>query len=402
MKDTETQQRFIELRAEGKSYNEISEALHISKTTCSKWNKKLDKAVADRRQERLQELYKQYGMVKEARIRRIADRLKQIDAALDEVDLTTAPPEKLLELYLKYYATLKDEYTGPRRPYTFMETGSPADIIQATGDLLDRVRNGDISREQSEHEAAIIAQLFKTYIDFFDRAPLAHSKKAAEDWTPEGTFDEPEEPEESFYDEEEQEQTDSDDTDEKPAALALPQGFQARTIAVLKAIEVLKDIANGQTTATKQDQQEARETLRRYGIDTTDAPEEEEEPAAREQWTPAEAREAAEEADRIFQPDPPATEQQGAAPAPVLYSWTESDQTAENNKAAERELAQSEAERYAQAEGRTADAAEQTNTPQNITKALKEAQAEREQGSRTADAPRPKPQRESLCQWVQR
>ena len=41
MKPTELKQEYIRLRAEGKSYSFIAEQLHISKSTCTKWEREL-------------------------------------------------------------------------------------------------------------------------------------------------------------------------------------------------------------------------------------------------------------------------------------------------------------------------------------------------------------------------
>ena len=37
MKPQEVKQEYIKLRAEGKSYSFIADKLHISKSTCTKW-----------------------------------------------------------------------------------------------------------------------------------------------------------------------------------------------------------------------------------------------------------------------------------------------------------------------------------------------------------------------------
>ena len=49
MKPQETKTEFIKLRAEGKSYSYIAEALHISKSTCTAWETELKDARAEAR-----------------------------------------------------------------------------------------------------------------------------------------------------------------------------------------------------------------------------------------------------------------------------------------------------------------------------------------------------------------
>ena len=107
MKPQEMKLEFIRLRAEGQSYDKIAEALHISKATCTAWERELKADISCLQQEQLNELYNSYGMAKEARIRRIGDTLRRLDDALSEVDLAAIAPEKLLDFKLKYPETGK-------------------------------------------------------------------------------------------------------------------------------------------------------------------------------------------------------------------------------------------------------------------------------------------------------
>ena len=57
MKSQETKTEFIALRAQGKTFEHIAKELNISKSTCSAWEKELKTAIADLKQEQLNELY---------------------------------------------------------------------------------------------------------------------------------------------------------------------------------------------------------------------------------------------------------------------------------------------------------------------------------------------------------
>lgn len=163
MKPQETKAEFIRLRAEGKSYSYIADTLHISKATCTSWERELKDAIAELKQEQLNELYSSYYMTKEARIRKLGDTLESINTALDGADLTTVAPEKLLDFKLKYTEALKEEYTSGGKPYQFSEGIKPQDIVAALGDLLNRVRAGEVTAEQAGRESAVIANLLKAY-----------------------------------------------------------------------------------------------------------------------------------------------------------------------------------------------------------------------------------------------
>jgi len=164
LKPQETKIEFIRLRAEGRSYSYIADTLHISKSTCTAWERELKNAIAELKQEQLNELYSSYYMTKEARIKKLGDTLDSINTALEGADLSQIPPEKLLEYKLKYMEALKGEYTGSGTPYQFTaDKIEPKDIVAALADLLNRVRTGEVTPEQANRESTIIANLLKAY-----------------------------------------------------------------------------------------------------------------------------------------------------------------------------------------------------------------------------------------------
>ena len=164
MKPQETKTEFIRLRAEGRSYSYIADTLHISKSTCSSWERELQDAIAELKQERLNELYNSYAMTKEARVKKLGETLNGINEALEAVDLSEIPAEKLLDFKLKYTEALKGEYTGSGKAYQLNKGNIEAkEIVQAYGDLLARVQAGEISTEQASRESAVLANLLKAY-----------------------------------------------------------------------------------------------------------------------------------------------------------------------------------------------------------------------------------------------
>lgn len=164
MKSQTQKAEFIKLRAEGKSYATIANTLHISKSTCSVWERELNTAITELKQEQLNELYASYYMTKEARIKKLGETLNSINTALDGADLSQISPERLLEYKLKYMETLKEEYTGSGTPYNFTADAiEPKNIITALGDLLNRVRSGEVTTEQANRESAIITALLRAY-----------------------------------------------------------------------------------------------------------------------------------------------------------------------------------------------------------------------------------------------
>lgn len=163
MKPQETKLEFVRLRAECQSYDKIAEALHISKATCTAWERELKADITRLQQEGLNELYTSYGMAKEARIRRIGDTLQRIDTALEEADLTTVAPERLLDFKLKYTQALREEFTGLTPPPAMEAGGTPEEVQAAFTDIYTRVRRGDITADQAAQEAKTLSAILTAY-----------------------------------------------------------------------------------------------------------------------------------------------------------------------------------------------------------------------------------------------
>ena len=163
MKPQELKQEYIKLRAEGKSYSFIAEQLHISKSTCTKWEVQLAEEIAQLKKEELNTLYDSYHMKKEARIRQLGDTLGRVEDALAKVDLTEVAPEKLLDFKLKYTEALQKEYVGTNPAFKLKDSIDPKDIVTALADLLDRVRAGEVTTEQANRESLILSNLLKAY-----------------------------------------------------------------------------------------------------------------------------------------------------------------------------------------------------------------------------------------------
>lgn len=163
MKPQDSKVEFIKLRAEGKSYSVIAETLHISKSTCTSWERELKEQIGQLKQDQLNELYESYYMTKDARIRKLGDTLNSINAALETADLASLPPEKLLDFKLKYTDALKSEYTGTVPTYQLGEAFGPKDIMSALADLINRIQAGEVSTDQASKESMILTNLLKTY-----------------------------------------------------------------------------------------------------------------------------------------------------------------------------------------------------------------------------------------------
>ncbi len=177
MKDNETKLQFIKLRAEGRSYRAISEALGISKATCSSWEHSLADQIEELKKDTLEELYTSYSMTKEARINKLGSLLSETDGAIASKDFSELPLDKLLELRLKYGRELQTEYREPAtasddtldgileeynklyedsksEKLTASEIRARVDVLDAKRDLLYRIAS-EKTREEEEGDFSI-------------------------------------------------------------------------------------------------------------------------------------------------------------------------------------------------------------------------------------------------------
>jgi len=109
LRDFATKMRFIELRAEGKSYSEIARELSISKGTCSTWSKELESEIRQLREEQLNELYDQYYLMRSDRIAALAEKVKKLEDEMDRRPISDISTENLWRLYRQFYEMLKNE-----------------------------------------------------------------------------------------------------------------------------------------------------------------------------------------------------------------------------------------------------------------------------------------------------
>ncbi len=154
---------FVELRANGQSLRAIAEELHVAKSTLSLWEQELRLDIARHRAERLQDVYTQYGLVKEARIKALGTALQNIDKELGKRDLSDVATDKLLDYKLRYTSALTEEYIPLATEDIIGQKLDTKAILARLDNLYQRVRNGETNKEQSSSELVVLTGLMRTY-----------------------------------------------------------------------------------------------------------------------------------------------------------------------------------------------------------------------------------------------
>ena len=109
MRDNETRQLFIEMRAKGKSFNKIASELKISKSTLIEWSKTFLTEIENLKAIELEALQKQFDLTKTARIELLGRQVDRMKEELENRDFSDIPTDKLLYSFSKMLSQLKTE-----------------------------------------------------------------------------------------------------------------------------------------------------------------------------------------------------------------------------------------------------------------------------------------------------
>jgi hypothetical protein len=101
MKDIAVQERFVELRAKGWSFDRIGKELKTSKQTLVNWSREMALEIQNRRAIEHEALLEQYALTREGRIRFLGDLVKKLREELASRSFATVPTERLVDLTLK-------------------------------------------------------------------------------------------------------------------------------------------------------------------------------------------------------------------------------------------------------------------------------------------------------------
>lgn len=109
-----TRQQFVELRAEGMSYDKIAKKLRVSKTTLVAWSKEHEVDIANLKTIALEALQERYKVGQQHRLELWSEQLEMVRNELKTRGLGDIPTPKLIELLDVLSQKLKDE-TSPVR-----------------------------------------------------------------------------------------------------------------------------------------------------------------------------------------------------------------------------------------------------------------------------------------------
>jgi len=111
IKDQKTKDKFIEMRAQGLSFNKIAKELKVSKPTLIKWSREFEMQISNLKALELETLYEKHYVTKKKRVTLLGETLDKIKEELSKRDLSKIPDAKLFDLIIKYLTYTKNEET---------------------------------------------------------------------------------------------------------------------------------------------------------------------------------------------------------------------------------------------------------------------------------------------------
>lgn len=114
MKDTETRNKFVELRAQGWSYDRIAKELKVAKSALIEWSRLYASQIHNLRVVETEAIMEKYLASKEDRLRALGLQLEKIGKELAGRDLSTVSTARLIELDARLRREMEEEFQALR------------------------------------------------------------------------------------------------------------------------------------------------------------------------------------------------------------------------------------------------------------------------------------------------
>jgi len=116
MKEKENKEKFIELRAQGYSFEKISRQIRISKPTLIKWQSDLNKEISELEDLNYQNIIDEHKLSKSFRIKKLSAMLEKVLKEMERRDLTKVGIKDLIRLKIIFESDLNLETINERTP----------------------------------------------------------------------------------------------------------------------------------------------------------------------------------------------------------------------------------------------------------------------------------------------
>src|SRR5674476_1073225 len=108
MKDLKAKEKFLELRAQGKSLRSIEKEIGTDRRTLAKWESEFKEELENLQAAELEALREKYWLTTQARLERYGGLLQRAMDEIEQRDLSTVKTPKLVDLAIKLDSQLQD------------------------------------------------------------------------------------------------------------------------------------------------------------------------------------------------------------------------------------------------------------------------------------------------------
>ncbi len=127
MHDAETQQKFVELRAQGRSFSRIATELNVARRTLVDWSRKFQFEIQNQRAIELEALQEKFLAPREERLQRLGVQLAAVEAELKQRSIAELSTPRLFSLAESLRRQLQREAGGDEVRFSSPVEGIPKD-----------------------------------------------------------------------------------------------------------------------------------------------------------------------------------------------------------------------------------------------------------------------------------
>jgi transcriptional regulator with XRE-family HTH domain len=114
MKNVKTKQKFLELRAQGKSLRAIESEIGTNRGTLAKWEREYGDELRNLKAIEHDAMREKYFLTNQAQLELLGTQFTRLKEELEKRDLSDIPTPKLFELVLKYSTRLTEDFPAQR------------------------------------------------------------------------------------------------------------------------------------------------------------------------------------------------------------------------------------------------------------------------------------------------
>jgi transposase len=128
-------EKFIELRAQGMSYDQIAGQLDVSRQCLQNWSRELKADLENAKAFHLDGIKAKYQMLQAHRVEQFSMMLQRLRDEVAKRDLSEVATDKLLDLFIKFTKEARNEvielqFTDESGPFDFAKAGMFDDLAR--------------------------------------------------------------------------------------------------------------------------------------------------------------------------------------------------------------------------------------------------------------------------------